>query len=130
MYASLLAPRSRLLAALTLSGLLAGCAAQVVKEDHLKQKTAFALGLEQKDFSISDRVDEGVQTRYTVRTNDGRRYNCYVTGSFSIGSGGIVSDAICSQSGGKAMPPPAKGKGSPPAGSPACNELLRAAGRC
>jgi hypothetical protein len=27
-----------------------GCAAQVVKEEHLKQKTAFALGLDQNAF--------------------------------------------------------------------------------
>lgn len=125
--------RARSLAGLAaLSALLfAGCAAQVVRGEHLIQKTAFALGLEAKDFTIADRVDDGLQTRYSVRTSDGRRFNCYVEGSMSM-IGSIVSDALCSPIGGsgKSAPSPAKGKaGSPPAAA-ACNDLLRAAGRC
>lgn len=131
MHTQTLAPRPRHLTALILAGMLAGCAAQVVKDDHLKQKTAFALGLEPKDFTVSDRVDDGVQTRYNVRTHDGRSYSCYVAGAFSLGTGGIVSDALCSQlGGGKTAPPTAKGKAAAPAAGPACNDLLRAAGRC
>ena len=116
-------------AVLALGALLAGCAAQVVKEDHLKQKTAFALGLEQNAFTVSDRVDDGLQTRYSVRTNDGRRFNCYVEGAFSFGTGGVVSDAICSQLGGGGKPAPRPKSGAPASGG-GCNELLRAAGRC
>lgn len=126
MLAHMLATAPSRLAALILAGILAGCAAQVVKEDHLKQKTAFALGIEEKDITISERVDDGVQTRYNARTRDGRSYNCYVTGAFSPGAGSVVSDALCTKVGGKATPAPARGK----AATPDCNDLLRAAGRC
>jgi len=104
--------------------ILPGCAAQVVKEDHLKQKTAFALGLDQNAFTISDRVDDGLQTRYNVKTNNNLNYNCYVEGAFSFGTGGVVSDAICNQIGGGE-----KSK-SKSIGGNTCNDLLRAAGRC
>jgi len=116
--------RLRILVSFAAVALFSGCAAQVVKEEHLKQKTAFALGLDQNAFTISDRVDDGLQTRYSVKTNNGRKFNCYVEGAFGFTTGGVVSDAICKQIGanGKSKP---KGSG----GSP-CNELLSAAGRC
>lgn len=115
-------PAAARLAALALLAAMAGCAAQVVKEDHLKQKTAFALGVEQNEFTVSDRVDDGLQTRYSVKTNDGRKFNCYVEGTFSV-VGSVVSDAICSQVSGNAKARPKSAPGT-------CNDLLRAAGRC
>jgi len=111
---------------IALVALVTGCASQVVKEDHLKQRTAFALGLDQNAFTISDRIDDKLQTRYSVSTNDGRKYHCYVEGSFSFGTGSVVSDAICSQIGGSEN---AKTKSKVGSGA-TCNELLRAAGKC
>lgn len=111
-----------ILAAVCGSVFVAGCASTVVKEDHLKQKAAFALGLEPNSFAVSDRVDDGLQTRYSVRTHDGRKFNCYVEGSFSFGTGSVVTDAVCSQ----------MGKSANKAGDagPSCNALLKAAGKC
>lgn len=114
--------RTTLLTAVCGTALIAGCASAVVKEDHLQQKTAFALGLEPNSFTVADRVDDGLQTRYSVKTNDGRRFNCYVEGSFSFGTGRVVTDAVCSQIGKSA-----NNSGNP---GPACNALLKAAGKC
>ena len=55
-------------------------------------------------------------------SNDGTR-------DMDTGTGGIVSDAICSQMGGGGKPAPRPKSGAPASGS-GCNELLRAAGRC
>lgn len=116
--------RLRVLASFAAVAIFFGCAAQVVKEDHLKQRTAFALGLDENAFTISERVDDGLQTRYSVKANNGRKYNCYVEGAFSFGTGGVVSDAICKQIGANGK---SKAKGS---SGGTCNELLNAAGRC
>lgn len=100
--------------------LLSGCASVAVTEDAIKQKTAFALGVDQGDLAISNRVDDGVQTRYSVKTKTGKTYNCYVTGTVTM-FGRNVSDAICS----------ATGKGSTAGNSGVkCNALLKAANKC
>lgn len=114
--------RATILTAVCGTAFVAGCASTVVKEDHLQQKTAFALGLQANSFTVADRVDDGLQTRYSVRTNDGRRFNCYVEGSFSFGTGRVVTDAICSQIG--------KPANNTSTAGPACNALLKAAGKC
>lgn len=101
---------------------LAGCAATAVTSDTLEQNTAFALGLEPGSFQISDRQDQGIKTTYRVVTRTGRRYACYVEGMVGV-TGRVVSDALCSEIG------RSQGVGPAP-GGPACNALLKAAGRC
>ena len=108
------------LTAVLTAGLLAGCASVAVTEDAIKQKTAFALGLNQGDFAISNRVDDGVETRYSVKTKTGKTYNCYVTGTVTV-LGRTVSDAICSTAG--------KGSKTGSTGTQ-CNALLKAANKC
>ncbi len=93
------------LASLTLiPALLAGCASVAVSADAIEQRTAFALGVERGSFAISNRDDDGVRTQYVATTKNGQRYNCYVTGTFSV-TGRIVSDAICSKPGEAAKNP-------------------------
>lgn len=87
-----------------------GCASMAVTSESLEDKTAFALGLEKGEFTISNRVDEGVQTNYVVKTHKGQEYRCYVTGT--IGIGRVISDAMCNRK-----------------GEPARNPLLEKAGR-
>lgn len=108
--------------------LTAGCASVAVSYDALERNTAQALGLARGTFTIGDRVDEGLKTSYTVKTQSGKQYTCYVTGTFSI-VGRVVSDAICTEVGkaGKPASPPAPQTG-PTSGQ--CNALLKAAGRC
>ncbi|WP_054762191.1 hypothetical protein [Methylomonas koyamae] len=68
--------KSWLAAGLSLS--LGGCAAWAVTQDALVDRTAHALGLEKNQFKIENRVDDGVTTRYSVKTDSGQQYNCYV----------------------------------------------------
>lgn len=96
---------------------LVACASMVVKEEDIVKKTAFALSLDRNDFKISNRADDGLQTTYTATTKSGKKYNCYVEGSFSFGTGNVVSDAICKEA----------GTGN---GGNSCNELLKKAGKC
>lgn len=132
-------PMTTLLATASL-GLQAGCASMAVTEDALTANTASALGLQPGQFTISDRVDQGVKTTYTVTTNAGARYSCYVTGTVSV-TGRLVSDALCNEL--KSASASARDAGASPANTPGaapsatgkasdakCNALLRAAGRC
>ncbi|MES2089519.1 MAG: hypothetical protein V4532_06020 [Pseudomonadota bacterium] len=113
-------------AALALIASAAGCASVAVSNDAIEQNTAFALGLPKGSFTISDRVDDGVKSTYVVKTNAGKQYSCYVTGSVAI-TGRVVSDAICQAQQGKSSAKPA----APARGSAAsCNALLKAAGKC
>lgn len=101
----------------------AGCASVAVSNDAIEQNTASTLGLAKGSFTISDRVDSGVKTSYTVKTNTNKQYACYVTGTMSV-MGRNVSDAICTETAAGAKPAGA----TAPSGS--CNALLKAAGKC
>ena len=81
-----------------------GCASMAVTSESLEEKTAFALGLEKGEFTISNRVDDGIQTNYVVKTNKGQEYRCYVTGTISM-IGRTVSDAMCNRKGEPARNP-------------------------
>lgn len=102
----------------------AGCASVAVSNDAIEKRTATALGLANNTFTISDRVDDGVRTDYTVKTSNGKQYACYVTGTVSV-TGRVVSDAICIEKA-KANTKPAS---TTPASS-SCNALLKAAKKC
>lgn len=110
------------IAFISMVAILSACSSVSVKNDDLESRTSTALNLPKGSFTISNRVDSGVRTDYTV-TAGKSKYACYVTGSISV-MGRNVSDAICTGSG-KSAP----GK---PAGSTAqkCNDLLKAAGKC
>lgn len=112
------------------TALAAGCASVAVSGDAIERNTASALGLERGSFTVSDRVNDGVKTSYAVKTNAGKNYTCYVTGTISV-TGRVVSDAICSE-----LSKTAKQTNTPSAPSvtstagASCNALLKAAGRC
>lgn len=109
-----------------LAALVTGCASVAVTGDAIEQRTAFALGLEQGSFVITDRQDEGIKTNYNVKAKNGRAWSCYVTGTFSV-VGRVTSDAICTEKAGNKQ----AGKASAaPAPAASCNALLKAAGRC
>ena len=110
---------------LAMAALLAtGCASVAVSNDAIEQNTAQALGLAKGTFTISDRVDDGVKASYSVKTNTGKQYACYVTGGVSI-VGRVVSDPMCTEVG-KA----GKQATTSNTGSASCNALLKAAGKC
>lgn len=102
-----------------------GCASVAVSNNTIEQNTAHALGLEKDTFTISDRVDDGVKSSYFVKTNGGKRYSCYVTGTLSV-AGRVVSDAMCNEVSNEGSKP---AKQTPGTAAP-CNALLKAAGKC
>ena len=106
--------------------LSAGCASMAVTDEAIVTNTSRALGLDKSQFTISDRADSGVQTTFTARTKAGKTYSCYVEGSVSV-IGRVVSDALCREMS-KSGTPAAPAANAP--SDPACNALLRAAGRC
>jgi len=81
-------------AALTVSG----CASLIVSDDAIVERTAFALGLNKGDFTISNRVDDGASARYAVRTRTGQEFNCFLGGTMSV-LGRQVTDAVCTKKG-------------------------------
>ena len=54
--------------------------------------------------AITQRMDEGTTTRYSVRTRTGQEFNCFVGGTFSM-LGRTVSEAVCSKKGEPAKSP-------------------------
>jgi hypothetical protein len=111
-----------------LVALLTGCASVAVSGDAISDRTAFALSLDKSAFTISNRADDGVRSTYSVKTNAGKNYNCYVAGSISV-VGRVVSDAVCNEVGGSVKPSSAT-PGNPVNNAASCNALLKAAGRC
>ena len=75
---------------LAVLSVITGCASVVVSGDKLESRTASAIGSAPGQFTITNRVDDGIRTDFYVQTKTGKAYNCYVTGTI-----GVVSDAIC-----------------------------------
>ena len=111
-------------ASLSLLSLATGCstlgASFAVSDEALVSRTETAIGVPASEFTISDRVNEGVTARYKVETKSGKRYNCFVGGSLS-GIGKSVSEAVCK---------PLDGSGSTQPSDKNCDALSQAAGRC
>ncbi len=114
--------RAVALSVVVVASLAAGCASVAVSNNAIENNTAMALGLEKGTFTITDRVDDGVKSTYSVKTDSGKKYSCYVTGTVSV-VGRVVSDAVCNEIG-----KPAKQAAG--AGGASCNALLKAAGKC
>jgi hypothetical protein len=98
---------------------LVGNATTSVSDSAIEEATAQSLGLKQGTFKISDRRDQGVETKFNVKTSAGKTYSCYVTSVYTVATGRTVSDAVCTQTSG--------GAGQ---GKQQCNALLKAAGKC
>ena len=119
--------------------LLAGCAA-TISQDGLEQRTAHAIGRTVGQFAITDRSEEtGGRINYTVSTQDGAVYRCYLYGATGLQRAVTFgqtphSDAICTamasgqRGDGNAGPAATAQRGRGAGGD--CNALLRAAGRC
>ncbi len=78
------------------------------KSKLLAKRTAFSIGLDESQFTITD-VEKGfLRTDFRVRANNGNQYRCYMTGALIVSS-----DVLCSKN-----------------GEQSCNALLKAAGKC
>lgn len=98
---------------LLLMSLIVGCASLAVSDDAILKKTAFELGLEPSDFTVSNRQDDGVTSTYVVKAKGNKIYNCTIGGSISV-LGRTVTSPICNEVG----------------KAPTCNALQKAAGKC
>ena len=74
---------------------------KTVAVDKLQDKTAFALGLDEDEFDITDVKKEGISTHYKVKAKSGAQYRCYVTAVLFT----PASDAVCSKKGEAATNP-------------------------
>lgn len=108
--------------AAALSTLIVGCASVAVTDDAIEKNTAFALGVDKSQVTITNRENDGIKTTYNAKTTNGKTYACYVTGSVSV-VGRVVSDAVCNETTAGAQSKPTKPDSS-------CNALLKAAGKC
>lgn len=79
---------------LAAAGVLGGCAANLQSTDELQSATAFSLGLETADVTISNRQDSGMATNYWATTRSGRKYSCVRTAGISM-MGAIKSSPLC-----------------------------------
>lgn len=75
-----------------------GCASFIVSDEAIVDRTAFALGLNKGDITVSNRVDDGAAARYSVRTRTGQEFNCFLGGTVGI-LGRSVTDAVCTKKG-------------------------------
>nr|WP_315477271.1 hypothetical protein [uncultured Undibacterium sp.] len=115
--------QTKFISLIALFGLLIGCASIAVTDDVIAKKTAFELGLNASDFTISNRENDGAMSTYIVKTKDQRTYNCSIGGSISV-LGRTVSSPICNEVGKKSGAAPSTSSGA------TCNALLKAAGKC
>ena len=86
------------------SVVLSGCSTLYnVTDEKIKERTAFALGLDENQISISGRTQDGMQTNYIAKTNKGVVYRCYIVGG--IAAMGQTSAAMCNKKGEAAKNP-------------------------
>jgi len=81
---------------------LGGCAATSQSTDELQSATAFSLGLNTTDVTISNRQDSGVATNYWATTRDGKKYSCVRTAMLGV----LKSSPLCNPTNAKAEAAP------------------------
>lgn len=86
------------------SAVLSGCSTLYnVSDEKIKERTAFALGLDEDQFTISGRTQDGMQINYKVKTYKGMEYRCYIVGGMAVM--GQTSAAMCTKKGEAAKNP-------------------------
>ncbi len=123
-----------------IASLLSGCAATSAGKapstdlTKVQTKIGFAIGRETASFKITNQHDSEApggynRTDYTVITNEGTKYNCYILepskfGKFMTWGMGTGADAVCSAISSGAP------SGTATHTNSSCNSLLHAAGKC
>lgn len=105
------------------AAVLAGCghiSKSMVSEATMLDKAEMATGVDVSRLSIvpGSIMAEMDAVHYKVKSKNGQTWRCYFTSAIAV-----TSDAVCKQISGKAIKQPKQKPG-------ACNDLLRAAGRC
>lgn len=79
---------------LAAAGALNGWAAELQSTEELQAATAFSLGLETADVTISNRQDSGMAANYWATTRRGRTYSCVRTAGVGTMSA-LRSSPLC-----------------------------------
>jgi hypothetical protein len=74
--------------------LFGGCATTILSNDRIIDETAGALKLLPDDITIENRRTEIINTYYSVKTTDGKEYNCIINGG-NILTLGILNSPRC-----------------------------------
>jgi hypothetical protein len=73
---------------------LGGCATTILSNDRIIDETAGALNLLPNDITIENRRTEIINTYYSVKTTDGKEFNCIINGG-NILTLGILYSPRC-----------------------------------
>jgi hypothetical protein len=74
--------------------LFGGCATTILSNDRIMDETAGALKVLPKDITIENRRTEIINTYYSVKTTDGKEFNCIINGG-NILTLGILNSPRC-----------------------------------
>jgi len=74
--------------------LFGGCATTILSNNRIIDETAGALGMLPNDITIENRRTEIINTYYTVKTTDGKAFNCIINGG-NILTLGILNSPRC-----------------------------------
>ena len=76
--------------------LLGGCATTVLSNNRIIDETAGELKMLPDDITIENRRSEKINTYYSVKTKDGREFNCIINGG-NILTFGILDPPRCTE---------------------------------
>jgi hypothetical protein len=108
--------KSGLMFGSALALLVSGCASMGADDATIADRTAFSLGMDRGQITISDRVNDMFMARYLATAQSGKKYNCEISTQPMI-----TSTPICTVR---------NSDGTAGALATACNDLLRAAKKC
>ena len=74
--------------------LFGGCATTILSDDRIIGETAGALKILPDDITIENRRTEIINTYYSVKTTDGKEFNCIINGG-NILTLGILNSPRC-----------------------------------
>jgi hypothetical protein len=88
---------------LTIGLLGAGCAViaektNMLSESDIKAETANILGVSASDLTISNKRTQGTNTYYSIKTKDGKEFNCMINGG-NFATMGATNPPTCAKKG-------------------------------
>ena len=76
--------------------LLSGCATTILSNERIASETAGMLGMSKNDITVENRRTEMTNTYYTVKTIDGKEFNCIINGG-NILTMGVINPPMCTK---------------------------------
>lgn len=110
-----------------------GACSSTIKQEGVEERASMATSRPVGSFTITDQVEAGGgRIEFKVKAKDGANFQCYMYSATAFQKAMSFgqtphSDAVCTQMG-KSNSSSTSNNGTAPA--PACNALLKAAGKC